>query len=97
MKVGADGAAEVEFPIPAFTGTVRVMVQAWSKDKVGHGSADVVVRDPVVVTATLPRFLLMGDKSTLRLDLDNVEVRVGPIRSPSAATARSASRRRQDA
>jgi alpha-2-macroglobulin len=25
------------------------------------------------VTATLPRFLLTGDKSTIRLDLDNVE------------------------
>ena len=31
------------------------------------------MRDPVVVTATLPRFLLSGDKSTVRLDLDNVE------------------------
>ena len=78
VKVGADGTAEVEFPIPAFTGTVRVMVQAWSKDKVGHGSADVIVRDPVVVSATLPRFLLMGDKSTLRLELDNVEGESGP-------------------
>ena len=28
-------------------------------------------------TATLPRFLLMGDKSTLRLDLDNVEGATG--------------------
>ena len=28
-------------------------------------------------TATLPRFLLMGDKSTLRLDLDNVEGETG--------------------
>ena len=53
------------------------MAVAWSKDKVGHASADVVVRDPVVVTATLPRFLLMGDKSTLRLDLDNVEGETG--------------------
>src|SRR5581483_8170770 len=39
--------------------------------------ADVVVRDPVVLTATLPRFLLMGDRSTLRLDLDNVEGETG--------------------
>ncbi|ODS01688.1 alpha-2-macroglobulin [Methyloceanibacter superfactus] len=77
VTVGADGTAEVEFAIPAFTGTVRVMAVAWSKDKVGHGSADVVVRDPVVVTATLPRFLLTGDRSTLRLDLDNVEGATG--------------------
>ncbi len=77
VTVGADGTAEVEFDIPAFTGTVRVMAVAWSKDKVGHGDGDVIVRDPVVVTATLPRFLLTGDKSTLRLDLDNVEGETG--------------------
>jgi len=80
VSVGPDGTAEVAFDIPAFSGTVRVMAVAWSKDKVGHGSGDVVVRDPVVVTATLPRFLLTGDKSTLRLDLDNVEGATGEYR-----------------
>ncbi|HEX6831124.1 MAG TPA: alpha-2-macroglobulin [Methyloceanibacter sp.] len=73
VTVGPDGTAETSFDIPAFAGTVRVMAVAWSKDKVGHASRDVIVRDPVVVTATLPRFLLLGDKSTIRLDLDNVE------------------------
>ena len=80
VTVGPDGTAEVAFDIPAFSGTVRVMAVAWSKDRVGHGSGDVVVRDPVVVTATLPRFLLTGDKSTLRLDLDNVEGATGEYR-----------------
>ncbi len=80
VSVGPDGTAETSFEIPAFAGTVRVMAVAWSKDKVGHASADVVVRDPVVVTATLPRFLLMGDKSTIRLDLDNVEGETGDYR-----------------
>ena len=73
VTVGPDGSAETSFDIPAFAGTVRVMAVAWSKDKVGHASEDVIVRDPVVVTATLPRFLLLGDKSTIRLDLDNVD------------------------
>ena len=77
VSVGPDGTAEVSFDIPGFTGTVRVMAVAWSRDKTGHSSGDVVVRDPVVVTATLPRFLLTGDTSTLRLDLDNVEGATG--------------------
>ena len=34
-----DGTAEVAFDIPAFTGTVRVMAVAWTKDKVGRASA----------------------------------------------------------
>ncbi len=68
-----DGTAEVSFDIPAFAGTVRVMAVAWSKDKVGRAIGDVTVRDPVVLTATLPRFLLTGDRGTMHLDLDNVE------------------------
>ena len=79
VTVGPDGTAETSFDIPAFAGTVRVMAVAWSKDKVGHATEDVIVRDPVVVTATLPRFLLTGDKSTIRLDLDNVEGETGRL------------------
>ena len=73
VTVGRDGTAEVAFDIPDFAGTVRVMAVAWSKDKVGNAAGDVIVRDPVVLTATLPRFLLTGDRGTMHLDLDNVE------------------------
>ena len=48
-----------------------------ARTKVGHASADVIVRDPVVLSATLPRFLLPGDRSSLHLDLDNVEGQAG--------------------
>jgi uncharacterized protein YfaS (alpha-2-macroglobulin family) len=80
VKVGADGVAQVAFDIPAFAGTVRVMAVAWSKGKVGHASGDVIVRDPVVLTTTLPRFLLMGDRAGVRLDIDNVEGDAGEYR-----------------
>jgi alpha-2-macroglobulin len=71
--VGPDGQAEVSFDLPAFSGTVRVMATAWSADRLGHADGDVIVRDPVVLTTTLPRFLLNGDRASMRLDLDNVE------------------------
>ncbi|HCL62301.1 MAG TPA: hypothetical protein DIC31_07465, partial [Rhizobiales bacterium] len=35
VAVGPDGTAEVNFDIPGFVGTVRVMAVAWSNDKVG--------------------------------------------------------------
>jgi uncharacterized protein YfaS (alpha-2-macroglobulin family) len=73
VTVDRDGKAEVSFDIPEFAGTVRLMAVAWSRDKVGHASADVTVRDPVVATATLPRFVLVGDQTALQLELDNVE------------------------
>jgi alpha-2-macroglobulin len=77
VTVGADGNAEIAFDVADFAGTIRVMAVAWSKDKVGHAATDVVVRDPVVLSATLPRFLLPGDRSSLHLDLDNVEGQPG--------------------
>ena len=73
VKTGADGATSVDFDIPAFNGTVRVMAVAWSKDRVGHASSDVIVRDPLVIAETLPRFLAAGDVSRVRFDFINTE------------------------
>ncbi|KGD87399.1 alpha-2-macroglobulin family protein [Rhizobium sp. YS-1r] len=73
VKLDAEGKANVSFDIPQFNGTARVMAVAWSKTGVGHSVKDVVIRDPVVITASLPRFLAPGDDSNLRLDLANAD------------------------
>ena len=73
VTVAADGTAEISFDIPEFAGTARVMAVAWTATKLGRATTDVTVRDPVVLTATLPRFLLNGDQGTMSFDLDNVE------------------------
>ena len=77
VTVAADGSAEISFDIPEFAGTARVMAVAWTATKLGRATTDVTVRDPVVLTATLPRFLLNGDQGTMSLDLDNVEGAAG--------------------
>jgi alpha-2-macroglobulin len=77
VTVGADGSAEIPFAIPEFAGTARIMAVAWSATKVGRATTDVVIRDPVVLTTTLPRFLLNGDRGTMTMDLDNVEGAAG--------------------
>ncbi len=77
VKLRADGTATIEFDVPAFNGTVRVMAVAWSKGQVGEAQADVIIRDPVVVTPTVPRFVNMGDQSRLHLAFDNVEGAAG--------------------
>lgn len=69
VQVGPDGRAQVAFDLPAFNGTVRLMAVAWSDTAVGQAQADVLVRDPVVVTASLPRFLAPGDTSRLLLEI----------------------------
>lgn len=86
VKVGPDGLVSVPFEIPAFNGTVKLMAVAWSAGKLGHASKDVTVADPVVVTAALPRFLADGDRSRLRLDLDNVSGTAGDYQVSVAVT-----------
>ncbi len=73
LKVDASGKASVSFSLPDFNGTVRVMAVAWSARGVGHAVQDVLVRDPVVVNAALPRFLAPHDKSRILVDLAHVE------------------------
>ncbi|MFJ5367570.1 alpha-2-macroglobulin family protein [Bosea sp. CER48] len=73
VKVGPDGTAKIDFDMPAFNGSVRVMGVAWSAGRTGQASADVIVRDQIVAQATLPRFLAIGDQSRFHLQVDNVE------------------------
>ncbi|MBY5402875.1 alpha-2-macroglobulin family protein [Rhizobium leguminosarum] len=77
VKLDAEGKTNVSFDIPQFNGTARVMAVAWSKSGVGHGVKDVIIRDPVVVTASLPKFLSPGDKANLRLDIANTDAPAG--------------------
>ncbi|TVR88548.1 MAG: alpha-2-macroglobulin family protein [Trueperaceae bacterium] len=67
-----NGRAEFSFDLPAFAGTVRVMAVVWTDRAVGQAQADVLVRDPVVVQPSLPRFMTPGDSSRLRLELTHV-------------------------
>lgn len=66
------GRAEVDFELPAFNGTVRLMAVVWTAEAVGQAQADVLVRDPVVVQASLPRFMTPGDTSRLHLEFTHV-------------------------
>ncbi|WP_372613442.1 alpha-2-macroglobulin family protein [Aquicoccus sp.] len=73
VEVGPDGTADVSFDMPEFNGTVRLMAVAWTRTGVGQGAAEVLVRDPVVVTASLPRFMAPGDESRLLLELAHAD------------------------
>ncbi len=69
LPVGADGYVRTSFAMPSFNGTVKLMAVVWSKTGVGQASADVLVRDPVVVTASVPRFMAPGDESRVLLEI----------------------------
>src|SRR5690606_6999644 len=80
VRVGPDGTARTEFQLPDFNGTVRLTAVAWSASKAGSASKDVIVRDKVVLTASAPRFLTLGDEARLEVALHNVEGEAGTYR-----------------
>ncbi|MFC7705858.1 alpha-2-macroglobulin family protein [Plastorhodobacter daqingensis] len=86
LRVDADGRVRAEVPLPPFNGTVRLMAVVWSDRAVGQAEADVVVRDPVVVQATLPRFLAPGDSGRLLLDLSHLSGPAGEMALEILAT-----------
>ncbi len=79
VQVDAQGGAQVSFDLPAFNGTIRLMAVAWSQTGVGQAERDVLVRDPVVVTASVPRFLAPSDQSRLLLEIVHADGPAGEM------------------
>ncbi|MBS1122314.1 MAG: hypothetical protein H6Q90_4542 [Deltaproteobacteria bacterium] len=72
VPVGADGKATIPFSIPSYRGSVRVMAITASPTRVGRAEAKVLVRDPLVVQATFPRFVTHNDEIQIPVFLTNV-------------------------
>ncbi|MGH1453982.1 MAG: alpha-2-macroglobulin family protein [Paracoccaceae bacterium] len=85
VTLDADGRGAVDLDIPDFNGTLRLMAVAWTDTAVGQASRDVILRDPVAVTASLPRFLAPGDRSQLLLEFVHTQGAAGDM--PLAVSA----------
>jgi len=79
IEVDENGWASLSLDIPDFNGTIRLMAVAWSKTGIGQASRDVILRDPVVLTASLPRFLAPGDRSRVLLEIAHVQGPAGKV------------------
>src|SRR5216683_2219699 len=77
VRLDGDGAARVPFEIPDFKGQLRLMAVAFSAHKLGSGVATMTVRDPVVTTVSLPRFLAPGDAARIGVTINNLEGAAG--------------------
>ncbi len=86
VKIDAQGNAVVEFDLPEFNGTARVMAVAWTKGSVGHAQGDVIIRDPVVITSSLPKVLAPGDEVQTIVEIANTDGPAGTYEL-SAATS----------
>lgn len=72
VKLDTNGQASVTIDIPDFNGTLRWMAVAWSDNSYGSNEAETTVADALVTQLSRPRFLALGDKSELALDLSNL-------------------------
>jgi uncharacterized protein YfaS (alpha-2-macroglobulin family) len=86
VRLDAEGAARIPFDIPDFQGQMRLMAVAFSGHKVGSGTALMIVRDPVVTTVSLPRFLAPGDKARVGVTINNLEGAAGDYHLALSAT-----------
>ncbi len=80
VETDAAGVAKVSFDLPDFNGTVRLMATGWTAEAVGSAEKDVLVRDPVVVSVTAPRFLAPGDESRVLVELAHAFGKTGETR-----------------
>ena len=79
LRLDAQGKARVSFAPSDFNGTIKLMAMAWTAAGVGHGAQDLMMRDPIVIQASLPRFLAPGDSSRVLIELTHVSGPVGRV------------------
>lgn len=80
VELDARGHAKVSVDVPDFNGTLRIAALVFSADRYGHGSAESVLRAPVLAELSAPRVLAPGDRSTVTVDLQNFTGRAGEFR-----------------
>lgn len=102
VPVPANGKLRVPFKLPQYRGAVRVMAVTAGAKRIGRASAQVVVRDPLVLQATLPRFLTQNDEIQVPVFVTNLSGKAQDVKvtlvteslpvpglAPAAATATS--------
>ena len=71
------GTGVVRFSVPQFNGTLRLMAVAFAGDRFGKAHESVIVRDPIVLTPTFPRFVSSGDQFKVPVSVFNGTVEDG--------------------
>ncbi|CAA9261677.1 MAG: Alpha-2-macroglobulin [uncultured Cytophagales bacterium] len=71
LQANGDGEVTYTVDVPQFSGDLRIMAVAYKGNAFGSGSANMKVADPVVISASLPRFLSPGDQLEMPVTLTN--------------------------
>jgi alpha-2-macroglobulin len=72
VPVGPDGKVEVKLDVPQYRGQLRVMAVTAGPGRMGRAAASVTVKDPIVLSTTLPRFAVKDDLMQIPVFLTNL-------------------------
>ena len=75
VKVPDSGPLKVGFDLPQYRGKLRLMVVGAGPERLVSAARSVLVRDPIVLQTTLPRFLVQGDEAQIPVFLTNLSGR----------------------
>lgn len=70
-QADANGIAKLTVNIPAFSGALRIMTQAYFNDQFGASEKSMIVADPVVLNIGTPLFASPGDTLIVPITLNN--------------------------
>lgn len=62
VDVNESGAVQVTLDVPQFNGQLIIMAVVADADKFGSGSAEVLVREPIILQESFPRFIAPNDE-----------------------------------
>jgi len=71
LKTNRSGEASCTFDIPQFSGDLRVMAVAYAGKSFGSAEKHIKVADPIVISASIPRFLSPGDTLIMPVTVSN--------------------------
>lgn len=77
VELDRNGQAKVKLNIPQFNGTLRLMAVTMSGGNFGSAQQKVLVRDPIVLTPTFPRFAASRDQFTVPVGVFNTTGKAG--------------------
>ena len=73
------GEATVDFDMPNYMGSVRIMVVATNKDSFGSCEKNMLVKAPIIIEPTIPRSMKINDKLSIPITIFALEENIGNI------------------
>jgi len=71
LRTDSNGVATANFDVPEFAGRLRLMAVAIGREQMGSAESAVIVKRPLVVLSSLPRFMTPGDTCRALLNIFN--------------------------